>query len=380
MHGSQEKFTFVTRYILWKLAKNPSPWMPIEDTPKTRQDAIQQGAAFFTWLAIDRLPEDGQPEPVRFGDLVLDFDSKDDPGRCLQEVRWLIQHLAEIYQLDPHCINFFASGGKGFHAVIPASVFGAENGDPFLHLIYKRFVADWVSSLDLHTVDLSMYSGGKGKPFRIENIRRENGRYKIPLSMDEIRTLSMEDITRLTESPRTIEEPDGADADPIQDLVEQFRKHHTDIHREESERANKPEPDANFEAMKGKVSPCINYILEKNPKTSKTTFNLLVVNLVKYFQSAGFDYQSAVLMAGNFIRNYPHSGTYTTPTARQKEFRKQWIYNEGRGNQFRCGYVLGMAFPGSGFDCSTCPLKKAAPDSDIPVVNASTYLDGCIPI
>lgn len=349
----------ITRHLYWKILRKESTWNPISDNAESRQKAIESGAHFFTWLSLSSPYRDDQPEPTRYGDLVLDFDCKSDPGKALKEVRNLcLIHLPEQYGLDPNCAQYYASGSKGFHVSIPASIFGAEDGDIYLPLIYKKIVADWASSLDLHTIDQSMYCMSRGRPLRIENIRRENGKYKIPLTLEEIRTLNMDQITELTGSPREVEPVDGADSDPVQELVEQFQKHKVDIHGEEADRQQQPEQDADFEKVKNQIVPCINYILEKNPKTAKTNFNILTVNVVKFMQSAGYDYQSAVLASGKFIRNYPHSQTYTTAKARQKEFRKQWLYHEGRGNQFRCSYILGMGFPGSAFECSKCPLKK----------------------
>jgi putative DNA primase/helicase len=98
-------------------------------------------------------------------------------------------------------IKFYCSGSKGFHAEIPAHFFGLEDGHPELPLIYKRLVQGWVDKMGLTTIDLSMYCMKRGKMFRIANVRRPNGRYKVELSRDDIGYCSIENLWSLSDSP-----------------------------------------------------------------------------------------------------------------------------------------------------------------------------------
>ena len=175
-------------WIYWKEEEKNRKWKIIPDTPAARKIAIKQGAMFFTWNSFSKPPKDGEPEPIRFGDFPLDFDNEKDPGHALQDLKTLcLVHLPEIYDVDPYAIKFYLSGGKGFHAVLPASLFGAQDGDPYLPLIYKKIATLWKSEFNLKTLDLSLYNMGKGKMFRIANVRRSNGRYKVPLTLEEVR-------------------------------------------------------------------------------------------------------------------------------------------------------------------------------------------------
>ena len=45
----------------------------------------------------------------------------------------------------------------------------------------------------------------KGKMFRIQNVKRDNGNYKIPLSLEEVRDLSPDELMELGKAPRQIE-------------------------------------------------------------------------------------------------------------------------------------------------------------------------------
>ena len=111
-------------FVYWKEEAEKRPWKFIPYKQQNMLEAIAAGAMFTTWNQFEFEPGNGA-EPKRFGNLVLDFDDKQNPQNALQEVRALcLQHFPEIYDLDPNCIKFFVSGSKGFHAVVPSWVFG----------------------------------------------------------------------------------------------------------------------------------------------------------------------------------------------------------------------------------------------------------------
>ncbi len=352
-------------WIYWKEEPDERKWKPIPNADTAKQLAIRQGAMFFTWAAFnEQFKGNGQPEPIRCGDLPLDFDSKEDPSRSLQEIRQLcLVHLPELYDIDPYLIRFFASGGKGFGAEIPAEVFGTQSGDPYLHDIYRKMVSTWAADLELTTVDLSMYAGGMGKMWRIPNVKRINGRYKVPLELEEIRDLPFDEIWKMTESPREIE-PVEVELIENEGLGELYRNTRDQIYREQAERKeSKPLSDEEKEKLSANIPPCITYILTAMPaKSDKINFNKLVMNLITYFQIGGFTKQAAWQKAEYFITNYRHSETYDTADRRVKHWESEWGYLEGQTRySFSCSYVKGLGLPGNAFDCKRC-LAKQGPE------------------
>ena len=167
--------------IYWKEETRKRVWKPIEDTHAARKEAIRKGAMFFTWMEFSEpYTNSGSPEPNRTGDNPLDFDNKEHPEKALDELRHLcLVYLPELYGIDPYEIEFYLSGGKGFHAVIPRKCLAAVDGDTHLPLIYKKMVAQWAASLDLQTLDHSLYCMMKGKMFRAPNVKRDNGKVLI---------------------------------------------------------------------------------------------------------------------------------------------------------------------------------------------------------
>jgi hypothetical protein len=116
--------------VYWKKEKEVSPWIPIPATREAVIQAVKDGAMFTTWTIFEHEPgNNGAGEPVRHGDLVLDFDCKESPAAALQDMRVLcLQHLPEQFGVDPNAIRFYVSGGKGYHAVLPAWTFGHPEG------------------------------------------------------------------------------------------------------------------------------------------------------------------------------------------------------------------------------------------------------------
>lgn len=189
----------------WKVERPDSHWNWIPDTSRALAAATEAGAMYVTWVSFSHEPGEAREEPTRYGDLPLDFDHKTDPGQALEDLRRLcLFYLPEKFGIDPWGLRFYCSGGKGFHAEIPARNFGLDGGYPELPRIYRKIVQSWVDELQLHTLDLSMYAMGKGKMFRIANVRRSNGRYKVPVSRDDVAYASLEDLLLMSESPQNV--------------------------------------------------------------------------------------------------------------------------------------------------------------------------------
>jgi hypothetical protein len=190
-------------WIYWKPERKQARWGLIPDDAQARQKAINQGAMFFTWMAFS-VPVNGNggPEAFRFGDFPLDFDAPN-IADALKDLRALcFYHLPKLYEADPHEMQFYLSGAKGFHCILPAKWFNSQNGDPRLPLVYKAIASQWKSQFNLSTLDLSLFCMRRGKMLRIPNVRRENGNYKVPLTVDEIQRHSPAALVALGKEPR----------------------------------------------------------------------------------------------------------------------------------------------------------------------------------
>lgn len=363
--------------IFWKEEPKERKWKVIPNTPEAKAQAIKQGAMFFTWTAVsDAFKGNGQPEPHRWGDFPLDFDSKDDPEKALQDLRALcLVHLPEFFGVDPYAIEYYASGSKGFHSVIPAKFFDAADGDRYLPLSYKRIAAEWKQKLELQTLDLSLYNMQRGKMFRIPNIQRSNGRYKVPLTLEEVRDLPINELTDLTKAPREID-PVETDISESEELGNLYRNAKERVHGELAERPEPELSDQERKRLSKSLPACISYILTAMPaKSEKVNFNKLVMLLVTYFQMTGWGKGDVWARVESFITNYSYSDTYDTPEKRIAHFKSEWKYlSNNPSYSFNCGYVKGLGLPGTAFDCKDCIGEPKQKTHDDVILRASDFI------
>ncbi len=189
-------------------------WEFIPNTPEARTDAINRGFTAFSTYSFESEPPKSNPrgqipEPMRYGDLWMDFDDKQNPANAIMQARDLLLQFIYKAGLDLSMLKIYMSGSKGCHICIPAVIFGGENGDPYLPEIHKQFVrnliyfflrihirADWRNCT---IIDKHLYQMGKGQPLRESNVQRPDGRYKVEVSVNEFMEM---DILELLDLPK----------------------------------------------------------------------------------------------------------------------------------------------------------------------------------
>lgn len=343
------------RGLYWKEEEAKRPWKYIETTPENCSEAVSKGAMFFTWNEFEFQPGNGNGEPKRYGHFVLDFDDKENPQNALDDMRSLcLTYLPEIHEVDPHCIRFYASGSKGFHAAIPTWVFGSEDGHTHLPLIYKGIARRWATDLNLKTLDLSLYCQGKGKMFRLSNIRRSIDTYKVPLTLDEVMSHNAEQLFGLTRAPRRIQTVSVETV--ASHSLSQWYQRATQRVEDHQEEKTEPLAEDQIEHLKTNPAPCISYILNNNPEKSESlNFNRATMLLVNYFQDLKIDHTEAYTACKNFLDAYPYSETYATSKARLDHFNHIWKYMLTEfGYFFSCERAQGLQMAPEAYQCLKC--------------------------
>jgi hypothetical protein len=168
--------------------------------------AASGAAEFISALDLDRnlSDKDADPSGVRYlGDFYVDFDSED-LGETTARFNEFLGGLKERYDADPNLFRLFASGKKGYHVEIPARVFiekPSPSGYEALPLIYH----DMAEALYVDTLDLCVYSGRKGRMWRVPNVRRpDTGTYKVRITLDEARTMTPARYAKIVANPRAL--------------------------------------------------------------------------------------------------------------------------------------------------------------------------------
>lgn len=199
-------------YVLQYQMTGRSKWL--EAPAHLREQVLAQNPLYMTAFDIlpmvtDEMDEDELARVKYRGDLYFDWDGEIED--VLQEVNQVLDTLRDDYLIDPACLDLALTGGRGVHLRIPRVCYdqGPEKeGVPFLPLIGKEFA----NALDTPSMDGRVYSMGRGRMWRTTNVQRENGNYKVPVTADEMRSMTVERYAELVKAPREI--PPRSEATP----------------------------------------------------------------------------------------------------------------------------------------------------------------------
>lgn len=122
MNDREENMSYNGFIYSW--TGNPyDKWEFIENTPEAKASAIQKGADRFSTLAFESEPTEENPYPKRYGDLFIDFDSKNNIYAAIREMYDFCTYLYCDFGIDPNMFEFWLSGGKGCHLKISSTIF-----------------------------------------------------------------------------------------------------------------------------------------------------------------------------------------------------------------------------------------------------------------
>ena len=165
---------------------------------------LEQPPAFMTVLKVDQDPENfaanGEDplEHVKYmGPMYFDFDGPD-LDAVLESVRTVLTHLTKKLDIDKSFVHCWLSGKKGVHVTVPARVFGLKAPVKALPLIYRE-VAE---TMKVEHLDMVVYSAGRGRMWRCENIQRPTGTFKVGVTYDELVDMDSEQYATLVAQPR----------------------------------------------------------------------------------------------------------------------------------------------------------------------------------
>ena len=131
-------------------------------------------------------------------ELKIDIDEKED---SLDQVRGLLKKWEAVYDLDLRHIRVNFSGSKGFHIRIPAELFGGFEPSEELPAIHKQIALDLTEGVK---IDESVYKT-TGLFREVNSINKKSGLFAVPLSINEVFTLSYDEIKQLAKAQREIE-------------------------------------------------------------------------------------------------------------------------------------------------------------------------------
>lgn len=329
-------------------------WRLIENSDKAIQAAIESGAKFITVLSVDQDVDNvDDDKKVNYkGPLYFDIDNDTDEDASLLDCRRLLLKLYS-YGVNLNDLIIHCSGRKGFHVLVPAKVFSSGKATAYLPLTYKQMALEF----GLANLDYGIYSCGRGRMWRIENLKRDSGRHKVRLSAAQVFGLSMSDISTLTLLP--------GESTPFNiDKNVEFSAELAALFR----RCDYKPPKLTFvpdERFRNMVNPpfCIQRLLKAEGLVEGKRFNHVILILCAYAKAKGWRLSELEQEADRALEEL-HSSVYRS--FREKKTHLRSIYNFVMASpeyRFACS-IMRKTVQCELEGCPSCDIQRLSDEAD----------------
>jgi hypothetical protein len=273
------------------------------------------------------------------GDMYFDFDCED-----TEEVISYFKEFLSILQskgVNLRSLRIYASGGKGFHIEMPAIILMAKvplHGIAALPLIYREVAY----SLFVNTLDLRVYSQGKGRQWRQPNIKRANGNYKVQITLDEAFEMTVEGYADVISRPRPVF--------PVEDAVFNseiallYAKARDKVDKGLATRRKKKPGTNDLKRFNGQWPETLKTILNGVGLKPDVGWNYIVVQLATAAVDLGKTEDQLIEDAKGILETYQgDSSRYGSAKKRERELRdKHRYFAENPCYDYSIGGILSM--------------------------------------
>lgn len=306
-------------------------WKPV---PSTMLDTVKE-SAFVTILSVDSpVAKDYTKEQyaeIKFkGPLYFDLDDSESPASTARNMVELIDKLV-AKGVSVEALSLFASGGKGFHLLVPEEYYLAKppaKGMAYLPAIYKEIAFD----LAVRSMDMRVYTARKGRMFRQENVKRENGRYKVRITYEELLQVAELAKTNVAEAevmyqtlcsePRT-DMWVAPTVSLVPDMVAIFDQAKAKVTKL-ANKAKKAKPIKLPENL-----PSFDAMLRGEGFRSDAGFHPIAMQIAITAHAKGMSKEDLLAAAADLCKNHESDGSrYNTESKRREELARMWDYTE----------------------------------------------------
>lgn len=189
-------------------------------------------------------------------DLDMEFNSEEEYRRLKTDLVLIVNSLINKYKIPKERMMFYFTGKKGFHILIPQTVFGL----PLIkdtNVYYKIIAQDLQKSTVHNPIDIRIYDNKR--LFRLPNtINSKSGLYKVPITFEQAAGFSYEEMKEYASSPKSYAEK--IDTSLIKEAAVVFQKIMTD-YKTEYENRRRKRIEKKVDVSKVKLAKCINRII-----------------------------------------------------------------------------------------------------------------------
>lgn len=341
----------------WKIALDNEPHNPWAFAKK-------YDAARVSILALsndpDIAPSVGYQGPMFFD---IDFDGEAGLTKALESGNELVSKLLHLGVSETD-IEIHLSGKKGVHVFVPQETFAKApvKDDEQLAAIYKKLAL----TLFVPGLDMQVYSGGKGRLVRPPDSKRPDGRYKVQVSISELREMTTERYKDLTSKPRGI--PFGAGsrvhAAPLGKLFAEAKQQIKKSTGEISEGLD------DLSIFGDSIPPCVQMLVD-GKKANNVTFNQIALNIACWSARSSIDSELLGSLHSAVAEAIPSSSGGTSRSQKNKlQAMHNYVVATKDKYKFSCGAMLKVT---KSRPCSECQLKTV-PGTGNPGILESLYM------
>lgn len=325
-------------------------WHPITDSSDIEAQAIEKGAKKLTILSLGELVDDESTDKLDIsykGPLYFDIDCKNDLPAAIESCRRLVSTL-QAKGVHEHDIRVFCSGSKGFHILVPQKVF--SNGRPTKRLpwIYREMAL----SLFVPGVDFQVYSTGRGNSFRIPGIKRDDGNYRNPISLEELDAMTVEIYREISASSRADYQHPEYVYEHCLDLETLFES--SKVRAGKRHRTAGALPNEALKKISREAPNCLRDLADFKKVSADKSFNALAMQVGVLIARSGMDEEAYQPQLDRMAEN---SATGNTSRAgRREELDAQIRYMRANPSyEFSCAAMRDVL---TSKPCEGCPLEK----------------------
>ncbi|NIK67906.1 DNA primase small subunit domain-containing protein [Paenibacillus sp. BK720] len=318
----------------------------------------------------------GAKGEVFIAPLYFDLDYKTDPAVSQADAVKLIDFFMDDLKVAETDISLYFSGSKGFHILIDYHALGIKPGAD-LHKIYKHIAGYLIHRLELRALDLAVYT--HHRMLRLPNSQHSGTKkFKIELTLEELRTLTLEEIKNKASMPRlqpVIAPEDRVRARGLRTEAGDFYQSKADEWREAQATSSARYEKEEFNFRKDRPPVCVQDILDGGWKKEGDR-NQATVQLAAYYKEAGHPKEEAVRSLVDWVTRHTSADSRYDIGQRVANTKSvvEAVYDKDNNYRFGCAFIRslhGEKRPGSTeyerVACagSLCPcIKKGHQDEE----------------
>lgn len=278
------------------------------------------------------------------GPMYIDLDIDDlekDFEKLKRDVLLLSRKLKTMFHLTDDNLQIFFSGSKGFHILIPHTIFGIKPSKD-LNDKYKLIALELKSYTITKSIDTRIYDNKR--LFREPNtINSKTGLYKVQISLNQIKNMKYEELLIYASSPKELKKVDDTynkNADiSFNNLIEEIK---------ERQRKTINHKVARQMLEKRELLPCVKYILQHGAQKGGRNNTAMALASALYQREP--DKQQEVL---DIMQTWNHKKLSEPLSDKELETTVLSAYrNVQDGKRYGCGSFIDM-----GICVKGCPVR-----------------------